>query len=307
MAMSRELPHDFSDALKIAKSLLSQSEMLVKRNLIDTEAEQIVIAAFKFAEPQSTPFTRINLYARLKDRMPAKAAEKVLMWSMARAEGKPLQHLIGAQVFLEHEYEVGPDVLIPRPETEILVTEVIQFLDSCPEKPTLGFEVGLGSGVISIELLSRYSDLKMLASELSEKAIEQARKNAKRILGKVDRLTTIVVPEKTEILSVFPELKADFIVSNPPYLVRKDEVDEGVAEHEPEAALFAPEGDPLFYYREILAHAAHYLKPLGLVFMEVPHERALEILLLVDEKLWEKKLVRDLTQRDRVLIARLRA
>ena len=307
MAMSRELPHSFAEALKVAKSLLSQSAVLVKRSLVDIEAEQIVIAAFKLAEPQSKAFTRVDLYSRLKDRIPVLAGEKVVMWAMARAEGKPLQHLIGSQVFLEHEYEVGPDVLVPRPETEFLVTEAIQFLDTCPDKPILGLEVGLGSGVISIEMLARYPGLKMCASDVSEKAIQQAIKNANRVLGSDDRLTTLVAPKKDQVLEVFPRVRGDFIISNPPYLTHEDEIDQDVKDHEPEVALFAPVGDSLFFYRKILTEASLYLNSHGLVFMEVPHERAVEILLLLDEKIWERKLVKDLTHRDRVLIARLRA
>lgn len=99
--------------------------------------------------------------------------------STARAHGKLLQHLTGVQVFLDHEYEVGPEVLVPRPETEVLVRAAMDQL----KEPQFGLELGIGSGVISIELLSHFESLTILASELSAEARDLALRNRNRILA----------------------------------------------------------------------------------------------------------------------------
>ena len=106
--------------------------------------------------------------------------------------------------------------------------------------------------------------------------------------------------------STFAGLKADFLISNPPYLDSdKDVVDLEVRTQEPASVLFAPKGDPLFFYREIALRGPAVLKRWGLVFLELAHERAQEVKTLFSEAGWaELKLVADLNGRERVMVAR---
>ena len=150
----------------------------------------------------------------------------------------------------------------------------------------------------------------MVASEVSSGAIEWALRNAERILGPgasgVERLKIVRVQKAEEVLEPFSELsgRVDFLVTNPPYLTRTlDEVDAHVMAHEPHEALFAPEGDPLYFYRKIAEEAKFYLKSHGVVFVELPHERALPIVEVFQNNGWNTELVLDLTQRNRVMIA----
>ncbi len=304
MAFGRDLPHSFKAALELAKKLLQANHALVERNTVDTEAEQIVIAAFRRVTGKS--LTRMELFSRMEDRLPESVAEHVLTFAIARTEGKPLQYLTGFQVFLDHEYEVGPDVLVPRPETEILAVTAMDELGRGYPPPITGFEVGLGSGVLSIELLSRFPGLKMTASELRPEAGARALKNATRILG-ASGLARLHIVRATDPLSVWEPFqdvdRADFLISNPPYLTATDPIDEEVRKHEPWAALFAPENDPLYFYREIASRAKSFLKEKSSVFLEIPHPRAQAILDLFLESGFSTRLVKDLTGRDRVLVA----
>lgn len=306
MAFGREFPHSFEGAYKTAKNILSSSATLMKRGTVDAEAEQIVAAAFRAVSGKL--LTRMELFARMGDAFPSEAGEKVLKMAMGRAEGKLLQHLTGFQVFLDHEYEVGPEVLVPRPETEVLVVAAADELETQGDRPAVGIEIGVGSGIISIELLSLFEGLRMTGSELTIEARDCAHRNARRILGSSERLQIVMAPEPREVWAQFKGIvvpgTADFVISNPPYLHADAEVDPEVLEHEPWTALFAPKDDPLYFYRELARGAKDFVKPGGRVFAEVAHERAESTLNLFEEHAWSCRLEEDLAGRKRVLIGR---
>jgi release factor glutamine methyltransferase len=279
---------NFLEALEAAARILRGNPRLDERGSIATESEQLVSGAYRLVTGKS--LNRSELLLRAREEYPAPAELERL--ARRRASGELLQHVLGYQTFLEHEYEVGPEVLIPRPETEVLVSLAIEKL----RNPVAGFEVGIGSGAISIELLSRFPSLKMTATELTEVAASRARANARKILTDPSRLE-ILMAFAEQVLEPFGERGADFLISNPPYLADPNEVDEDVIAHEPHTALFAPPRDPLYFYREIADVRV------SRVFLELPHERAEEIRKLFVEKGWRAELHQDLTARDRVLSA----
>ena len=311
MTFSRDLPHSFQEALRVSRQILSANHEIVKKNLIDVEAEIIVIGAHRAATGEL--LKRSELQMRVADRIPETSAEKVLLFSHQRAEGKLLQHLLGYCYFLNHEYRVSNAVLVPRPETEVLVSEALRILR--PLKPRLGFEIGLGSGIISIELLAEFSDLKMVSSEISQGAREIASFNASHILKlDVARLEIVMSKGPLEVLEpLLGQQKADFLISNPPYLdpARTEEFDAEVLQHEPHDALF-PKADSsgkvdlLHFYRKIAADAERVLKKGGHVFLEIASERAQATRELFSEDRWSVTLIHDLTGKDRVLVAQLK-
>jgi release factor glutamine methyltransferase len=181
MAFSREPPDSFRAALKMAQNLIERNSELAKRGTAAAEAEQILAAALRKTGQRA--LTRLEIYSRLNDRLSADAGQWVMIMAAARGEGKILQHLTGTQVFLGHEYEVGNDVLVPRPETEVLLSFAIDQITQSGAHPQLGIEIGIGSGVISIELLHHFRSLSMRASEASPAAAARALTNARRILG----------------------------------------------------------------------------------------------------------------------------
>ncbi|OFZ54305.1 MAG: hypothetical protein A2428_02035 [Bdellovibrionales bacterium RIFOXYC1_FULL_54_43] len=313
-------PRTYFDAIRVTREILATSEFILNpgplglENRLQGEAEQLVAAAYRSAKGQS--ISRMDLYARAREVFPENAGEALLSMAALRAAGRPLQHVTGIQQFLDHEYVVGPDVLIPRPETEVLVTTAIRELSKCESPPVLGLEIGLGSGVVSIELLARFSGLRMVGSELVREARERASKNAERILGAdhkpAERLTIVEVASPLSVWDPFESAlrtdRADFVISNPPYLIRGNEAEPDVVNFEPEEALYAPAEDPLYFYRIIAARGREFLKPDGRVFVEIPHERAPQIRELFEGLPgggWRINVFSDLVGRERVLVANI--
>jgi len=225
-----------------------------------------------------------------------------------RKKNYPLQYLFSYQFFLNHEYEVNPSVLIPRPETELLVKEVFAHY---PAKSSLcGLEIGLGSGIISSEILFHYPNLKMLATEVSTEALIVGEKNIYKVIGKekATRFQSHLV-KKGEIFPSKTTLEVyglDFIVSNPPYLLNHpSEVEEGVSLFEPKVALFPEEGVN-FFYKEIISLSQKILKDGGMVFVEIPHERSKEIERMFLDADFSVSITKDLSARDRVISAKKR-
>ena len=180
MVFSRDLPHSFSEALRVAREILSSNHELITQGRVESESELIVIGAHRLATGEA--LTRSDLYFRLNDRLPETSGEKVIVLASTRAGGKPLQYVMGYTTFLNHEYAVSPAVLIPRPETEVLVTEALKVLS--PLKPSTWPRNRIGSAVsISIELLSAIDNLKMIATEVSSDALLVAKLNVQTILS----------------------------------------------------------------------------------------------------------------------------
>lgn len=304
-AISREAPHSYEDALRVAREILSRRRDLVAQGLIETEAERVVEGAFE--KVNGKPLSRSELQLRLRDRLPAAEGEAVLRIAMARAQGMPLQYATGFQRFLEHSYAVGPGVLVPRPETELLARTIIEDFRARGAEPRRGIEVGLGSGAIAIELLAAFGALRMRGTELSPKAADYARRNAERVLGPgYTRLEVIAVEDDRRVLEPFGAGEAaDFLVTNPPYLSEIDEVADEVREHEPAEALFAPAGDPLYFYRRVAEGARPLLAPGGLAYAEIPHTQAIGVHRLFARAGWAPEILKDLTGRPRILRARL--
>ncbi len=299
-------PKTLSGAVLECAQILLASRLLSVSQVAASEAEQLVSAAYR--RVNGVNLSRFDLLLRAHEPFPESSSELLLAWTEARSAGQPLQYLIGYQTFFEHEYEVGPEVLIPRPETECLVAEVIRWFDHRGQSPSAGMEIGLGSGAISIELLSRWKGLEMVASELSFGAIDVAVKNAGRILGagEVGRLKVLKVDQIGDVLEPFLGLSApvDFLVTNPPYLkIDPSEVADDVMAYEPHLALFAPQEDLLYFYRKIAVEGKFFLKANGVVFAELPHERDLSIAKLFEDEGWKTRFILDLSQRNRVLIA----
>jgi release factor glutamine methyltransferase len=322
----KRLPQSFGEAFQLSCAILRthpQSKdgdpQIQLDSPIKFEAEQFILAAY--SQVTGIRLDRVGLFSFFPSPLPKGVAEKVLSFSEERAQGVPLQYIIGTQAFLSHEYEVGRSVLIPRPETEGLLTAALFELETELQtkrvKIEMGIEIGIGSGVLSIELLDRFRALRMVATELKPEAILYAKKNAEKILGSdpdlqgAQRLTVLPVVDSLDVWSPLegkvPKYSADFLVSNPPYLIDTDEIAVEVLLHEPKEALFAPKTDPLYFYRAIARDAKTYLKEGGFVFLELPHPRAKEILDLFVNSGWEAKTQLDLTQRERFLIARNRS
>jgi release factor glutamine methyltransferase len=182
-----------------------------------------------------------------------------------RANRRPLQHLTGTQWFWKHEFRVTSDVLIPRPETELLVEAALELLRDV-EHP-LVVDVGTGSGCIALSLAAERPDAEIHAADISEPALAVARDNASR-LGLDDR----VAFHHGDLLAPVTSLagSVDLVVSNPPYVGAEElaTLAPEVRDHDPRVALVPP-GDPFAIYRRIVPAASEVLRPGRWLAMEM--------------------------------------
>lgn len=177
--------------------------------------------------------------------------------------GKPVQHIIGTAHFMELDFKVNSEVLIPRPETEALVRWIIDDLKAT-EGPVSLLDMGTGSGCISIALMKNMPNAMVKALDISRKALEIAKENANKHQVNIDFF-------QADMLALELEQNFDIIVSNPPYVreLEKAEMQINVLDHEPGMALFVPDQDPLKFYRAILKFASGHLNDKGALYLEI--------------------------------------
>jgi release factor glutamine methyltransferase len=208
---------------------------------------------------------RASLLASPEAEVPAAAEARLRALLARRASREPLQHLIGVQSFWRHEFLVTPDVLIPRPETELLVELSLDLL-SRAERP-LVVDVGTGTGCIALSLAHERSDAEVHATDISEPALSVARENARR-LGLEKR----VAFHRGDLLGPVSGLagRIHLIVSNPPYVdpAERDSLAPELRDHEPALALFPP-GEALATYRRLVPAAAAAIAPGGALAVEI--------------------------------------
>ncbi|NGP44720.1 peptide chain release factor N(5)-glutamine methyltransferase [Bacillaceae bacterium SIJ1] len=211
--------------------------------------------------------SRAQLFASFCEPMPAKEHTALLKLLESHTEGEPLQYLTGEEQFFGRTFDVNSAVLIPRPETEELVDEVIKQVQSFFEgqKPLRIVDVGTGSGIIAVSLACAFPDAEVWAIDISEEALAVAERNAKRHQANVHFL-------QGDLLSPFiaKELKAHVVVSNPPYIAEEEWIglDMTVRDHEPKRALCAGV-DGLDMYRTLCTQLPVVLTPTGMVAFEV--------------------------------------
>jgi release factor glutamine methyltransferase len=249
----------------------------------------------------ATGWDRTFVLARPDSVVDSGAEERFLALVARRAARVPLQHLVGAQAFWRHDFLVTPDVLVPRPETEVLVETALLLVRSLDEPVVV--DVGTGSGCIALSLAAERPDAVVHAADVSSAALAVARENAHR-LGLEER----VAFHHGDLLDPVADLagRIDLVVSNPPYVDEADRrsLEPEVRDHEPAVALFAP-GDALSVYRRLAPAAAAALRPHGWVAVEVGVGQAAAVgEILAGAGLAVSVPVPDLRQVPRVLSAR---
>ena len=179
---------------------------------------------------------------------------------------EPIQYVLGKAEFMGEWYDVEPGVLIPRPETE----ELVRWISLSKGEGVNILDIGTGSGCIAIALAVLYPEAEVTAWDISEKALEVARKNAIRNnvnvhFEQVDalHLTSDILHQTSNAFSL--------IISNPPYICNKEReaMEPNVLDYEPHEALFVPDNDPLLFYRAIAEYGKKALKPDGWLYFEI--------------------------------------
>lgn len=217
-----------------------------------------------------------------------------------RASGEPLQYITGRQAFFGLDFEVTPDVLIPRPETELLVEAALKLI--APTANPLICDVGTGSGCIAITVLHQNTSASAIGIDLSERAAQVARRNARRH-SVMDRLS-LLVADCFDASS--NSTKFDLIISNPPYVSASAMagLQREVRDHEPRVALTAgPDG--LSIIRRLLNESGHFLKTGGHLLFEIGFDQGEAVDRLVSRDEWQLiEIQRDLQGIPRIVALR---
>ncbi len=252
---------------------------------------------------------RTWLFSHPEEILPASVAENYFALLQHRASGEPTQHLTGKQEFWGLEFEVTPDVLIPRPETEHVIEVALDRLAlrelRASRKQTLSGEglqiadIGTGSGCIAIALAKELPGATIYATDISSAALAVARRNATRH----DAADHVRFSEGNLLDGIAPLL--DLIVSNPPYIGRREAetLPLEVRDHEPELALYG--GDEGYeFYADLITQSAAHLKPSGLLVLELGHNSLTAVQPLLDAPTWTNVcVIKDLAGIPRVIAA----
>lgn len=213
-------------------------------------------------------------------------------------KGVPLQHITHRQEFMKMDFFVDENVLIPRPDTEILVEEVIKIAQKYNSPRIL--DLCTGSGAIAISLKKFVPNADITAVDISEKALEIAQKNAKKLKTKINFL-------KSDLFDKLDNKKFDIIVSNPPY-IRKDEIKKLSEEvqKEPKIALDGGE-DGLDFYRIITEQAINYLKTGSFLCFEIGYNQKNDVIKIIEDEQNYKNTYckKDLYGNDRIIITQV--
>jgi release factor glutamine methyltransferase len=256
-------------------------ERLLKQKLHGIYPDREIASMAILIAEHITGYERVRL--RLENDIKLSPAQLTDVVAMAErlAGNEPVQYVLGATEFYGLKLKVGPGVLIPRGETEELVEWIVKAqgarlkaqgkVEVKDKGQTIRIlDIGCGSGAIAIALAKNLPDAEVVASDISETALQVTRENAG--LNNVALSTTILnilTPNELVVSSSF-----DIIVSNPPYIPHAEMtgMDRHVIDFEPMEALFVPDDEPFLFYSAIAKFAASQLKPFGQVYVEI-HDR----------------------------------
>ena len=285
--MTRKQPETLLDYLNLATDYLTRHTVDHPR----LNAEMLLCEALGMK--------RLELYLQF-DR-PLSTSEVDAFRDMLRRRGtrQPLQYILGHEEFYGRRFLVTPDVLIPRPETEILVETVLKRLKDRTE-PVIA-DIGTGSGCIAVTLAAEIPGAHVTAADISDAALTVARKNARN--AGVEEAVSFV---QGDLLAPLRGKQFDAIVSNPPYVPEgdRDGMQPEVRDYEPALALFSgPDG--LSIIREIVAGCAALIRPGGLVALEIGIHQSGAVRALWREHApdWNVEVVQDLAGIDRIILA----
>ena len=242
---------------------------------------------------------RTFLIAHAEDELDACDVDRFHPVVARRAAGEPLQYITGVQDFFGREFHVTPDVLIPRPETELLVEAALDVSRAAK----FFCDVGTGSGCIALTLLCELNEARAVALDKSAAALEVAKLNAQK-LSVAERAEFVV----SDCFDSLDRREFDLIMSNPPYVsaAALAGLQREVRDHEPLVAL-SPGPDGLSIIRRLLREAPPFLKPNGHLIMEIGFDQGEAVQELIDANVWELLEIRpDLQSIPRIVVLRKR-
>lgn len=261
-----------------------------------------------------TGLDKVTLFLKAEEEVDPETEAKYMELIKRRAGRIPLQHITGKQEFMGHTFRVTPKVLIPRQDTETLVTEAAKTIQNTPkEKLSLieklkgnkeweVLDLCCGSGAVGISLAKICSNIKVTASDISAEAIAVAEENAGNLHTKLKFV-------QGDMFKPHQDKKFDMIVTNPPYVKTAmiSILQEEVKSHEPLSALDGGK-DGLDFYRIIVEKAAEHLKKDGFLLMEIGHDQGEDLRKMLKDsgKYTAAEVIKDLPGKDRVVKCQLK-
>ena len=278
---------------KKIKDILIEYKKILKEHNFDTyslDVEVLLMNAINFSKTQ--------LYLKLDYILKAEEFKRFEEFFNRRLKNEPIAYILGKCEFMAMDFLLNNHTLIPRPDTEILVEKAIEIINQNNFKNVI--DIGTGSGAIAISL-AKYCNINIDAIDISFKALEIAKENAK--LNNVKNINFIQS-------NIFENInnRYDMIVSNPPYIKTKviENLESNVRDYEPILALDGGENG-LIFYEEITNNACKYLNKNGYLIFEIGYDQAEEV-----EKIMEKnnfyniKVLKDLSGLDRVILGNIK-
>ena len=275
------------------KEILNKGTFMLRDNNIETpKLKARLLLQFTLKKPREYLIIYDNKEITSKN-------EKIFLENINKLiEGIPLQYITKSQEFMKMNFFVNDKVLIPRPDTEILVEEVIKIGKKI--KNPIILDLCTGTGAIAISLKKYLTDSVVYASDISKEALEIAKKNAIKNNVEIEFF-------ESDLFKNLPKMKFDIIVSNPPY-IKKDVLKtlEKQVQNEPEIALNGG-SDGLKFYRKIVKDGYEYLKYNSYLCLEIGYDQRIDVIEIIES---QKKYIgtyckKDLYDNDRVIITKV--
>lgn len=242
---------------------------------------------------------RYNLYLHYEEEMPSALEEKFHEGMERILNHEPMGHVLGYSWFYGYKMIVDPSVLIPRPETEELCAHVLSRMDRYfSDYETIQcVDVGTGSGAIAITIAKEEPKVEMVATDISEEALQTAKQNATNNEANI----TFLCGDMIEPLFSYSK-KFDVLLCNPPYIPQEEEMEESVVDYEPHVALFGGE-DGLFFYRKVFQDCKKVLQDRAMMAFEMGWNQKEAMTKLVEDYLPEAQyeFLKDMNGKDRML------
>ncbi|WP_298486485.1 peptide chain release factor N(5)-glutamine methyltransferase [uncultured Maribacter sp.] len=273
------------------------------KNIYEIELKEV----YPITEIQSFFYLAIDFYLQLPRFILAtepnltitKEEEQPLFNTLSRLKlQEPIQYILGTTNFMNLDFTVDSNVLIPRPETEELVYWILEDLKSKKEQKLKILDIGTGAGCIAISIAKNFPEAEVYALDVSKGALQIAKKNA------ADNNVAITFIEEDILQLQSINVDFDIIVSNPPYVreLEKEQMAENVKNHEPDLALYVPDNKALMFYEAISVFAKENLKLGGFLYFEINQYLGKEMkVLLEDNNFLEIELRKDMFGNDRMI------
>ncbi len=248
----------------------------------------------------ATGLSRVQLYTNFDKPLTSQERDPFRQCLIRRSKGEPVAYIIGERDFMGLTFHVSPAVLIPRPDTEILVEKALQSIATL-ESPKI-LDVGTGSGCIAISLATLRSDASVSAWDINQAALAVAQANAERH-SQTLTFTQCDATEEAPWQALARIGNIDLVISNPPYIHPDEAVGPGVRQFEPHQALFAPP-DGLIFYQALATHAHLVLNPGGVLACEIGYTQKNAVTEIFLAQGWQDiRVFQDYGKQDRVIIA----